>query len=406
MRILFLALDVDMCGATGDATHVRELVASLSKLGNRLILVGYTPEDCLSNVPNLFKDVDVSVKIPQKRSDTAILRFCSELIKEFKPEVIYERRFSPKVGSALGMLHRLPLVVEVNGLVELELEFLGRPEDARRVSGRFRRILRRRFFANAKRIIAVTEGIKKGLRKLYGIPPERITVIHNGANTDLFKPMDKDSCRKELGLDLKSRYLCFVGNLVAWQGVDDAVRVLPEVRKSIPHMKLLIVGGGAQKGRLQELVQSLKLSKSVLFVGEVPYERVPLYINASDVCVAPLLSSFFSPDFSPTGSNDFSVASKIALKSGYSPLKLYEYMACGRPVVASRVPGFEIVEEGAGSLFNPGDIGDFATKILSVLSDEERMNSMGLKGREIAEMEYSWMAVARRISDILREVVC
>jgi glycosyltransferase involved in cell wall biosynthesis len=372
-----------MCGRTGDSIHVRELAASLSKVGNSVTLVGHTPEDSLDQVPSLFKGLDVSVHIPQKRSDVAILRFCSRLVKEHKPEVIYERRYSPKLGAGLSMLHKLPLVVEINGLVEEEMEILGRAQDARKVSGKARKSLRKRFFTRASKVVAVTEGIRKGIHRLYGIPVSRMTVVHNGANTDLFRPMSKDSCRKELGLDPNRTYLCFVGNLVPWQGVDRVIRAVPKVGETIPQVSLLIVGEGDQREELERLAQDLRLSDSVHFVGNVPYEEVPLYINASDICLAP----------------------KIALSSGYSPLKLYEYMACARPVVASRVPGFEILEEGAGLLFDPGDVEDLSSKIVALIPDREKMDSMGAKGREIVEREYSWMAVAERIFGVLEEVV-
>lgn len=383
MRILLLALDVNMCGRTGDSIHVRELAASLSKVGNSVTLIGHAPKDSLDQVPSLFEGMDVSVHIPHKRSDVATLRFCSQLVKEFKPEVIYERRYSPKLGAGLSMLHKLPLVVEINGLVEEEMEILGHAQDARKVSGKARKSLRKRFFTRASKVVAVTEGIRKGLHRLYGIPLNRMTVVHNGANTDLFRPMNKDSCRKQLGLDPNRTYLCFVGSLVSWQGVDGIIRAIPKVGETIPQVNLLIVGEGAQREELERLAQDLRLSDSVHFVGNVPYEEVPLYINSSDICLAP----------------------KIALSSGYSPLKLYEYMACARPVVASRVPGFEILEEGAGLLFDPGDVEDLSSKIVTMISDREKMDSMGAKGREIVEKEYSWIAVAKRISGVLEEVV-
>lgn len=383
MRVLFLALDVDLCGRTGDSIHVRELTSSLSQMGHDISLVGYAPKDSLKEVNALFKGTDTHVHIPEERGDIATLKFCSQVVRKSRPDVIYERRFSPKLGAALSALHNLPLVVEVNGLVEEELEIQGRGEEARKVSGKARKSLRKRFFRRAEKIVAVTDGIKTGLRELYGIPLERIAVVHNGANTDLFRPMDRASCREDLDLDLEKHYLCFVGILVWWQGIDDIIRAVPGVNERIPQTELLIVGDGAQRKELEDIALDLELSESIHFVGKVAYEEVPLYINASDLCLAP----------------------KRVLSSGYSPLKLYEYMACAKPVVASRVAGFEILEQGAGLLFDAGDVESLSSTIVSMLSDRESMDSMGATGRRIVEKEYSWKTVAGKIANVLQEVV-
>ncbi|UCD92968.1 MAG: glycosyltransferase family 4 protein [Methanobacteriota archaeon] len=382
MRILFLALDVNLNGRTGDSIHTRELVVSLSGAGQEVALVGSAPEGLDEDVSNIFEEAGVSVHIPKSTGNLATLRFCSRITREFRPEVIYERRFSPKLGAGLSMLHKLPLVVEVNGLLEEELEIQGRGEEARKVSGKARKSLRKRFFDRAGKIVAVTDGIKTGLEGLYNIPSGKITVVHNGANTNLFRPMDKSSCREKLGLDADKHYLCFVGILLWWQGVDDIIRAVPKVEENIPGVDLMIVGDGAQRKELEDLVQDLGLSESVHFTGRVPYEKVPIYMNASDVCLAP----------------------KRVLSSGYSPLKLYEYMACGKPVIASRVAGFEILEKGAGLLFEPENVDDLSSNIVKVLSDRELMDSMGVEGRRIVEKEYSWRAVGERISSLLREV--
>ncbi len=383
MRILFLALDVDLSGKTGDSSHVRELANSLSGIGNTLALVGYLPEDLKGGVPALEENDGISIHVPKRRQGMSILRFCSRLIRNFRPDVIYERRFSAKIGATLGAIHKLPLVIEINGLVDEELETIGKTKQAKKVSGRTRRTLRKRFFSRAEKIVAVTKGIKTGLNERYGIPLEKMVVVHNGANTELFKPMDKDLCRRELNLKKDGKYLLFVGNLIPWQGVDDIIKAIPSVLEAIPDSELLIVGDGPQRDELEKLAENLGLTEVIRFTGFVPYDRVPLYIGASEVCLAP----------------------KKVLGSGYSPLKLYEYMACGRPVIASRVEGFQVLEDGAGLLFEPDNVEELATKSVELLSDQELMDSMGQRGRKIVEEEYSWKVVAERVTNVLQGVV-
>ena len=120
------------------------------------------------------------------------------------------------------------------------------------------------------------------------------------------------------------------------------------------------------------------------FTGAVSYEKIPLYINAGDVCVVP----------------------KIPLKSGYSPLKLYEYMACGRPVIATRTEGFEILEEkNAGLLVNPENSQQFANAIIQLLTDKELGSRMGEHGRTYVVENHSWEIIARRVADVCESVV-
>jgi glycosyltransferase involved in cell wall biosynthesis len=110
------------------------------------------------------------------------------------------------------------------------------------------------------------------------------------------------------------------------------------------------------------------VSRNYIFTGSVPYEQVSMYINACEVCVVP----------------------KRPLKSGYSPLKLYEYMACGKPVIASRLDVFEVLEQiNSGLLVNPEDPNEFSTAVLQLLSDPYLREKMGFNGRNYVQRSQS-----------------
>ena len=116
----------------------------------------------------------------------------------------------------------------------------------------------------------------------------------------------------------------------------------------------------------------------------VPYQKVPQYINASAVCVV----------------------LKVEAKSGYSPLKLYEYMACGKPVVATRVSGFDILEEcRAGLLVNTGDYQEFANAVTMLLKNGELRRELGKNGRQYVVENQSWESVARKVADVCQILV-
>ena len=180
----------------------------------------------------------------------------------------------------------------------------------------------------ADRVVVVTPALAELLRREYGVPPEKITVVENGANTELFKAIDPFAARKVLGLSPDRSYICAVGSLDKWQGVQYAIMGMPAIVARCPEAELLVVGDGPMRRDMEELAVETGVRDRVTFSGMVPYDRVPLYMNASDICVSP----------------------KNGLKSGYSSLKMREYLACKKPVVASRASGHEVIENSGGGI--------------------------------------------------------
>ncbi len=388
MRILFLALDVDLTGKTGDSTHVRELTASFTKTGNTVALVGYAPEETQHEVAELAEDMEAFVFLPKDRGNLAILRFCSKLVREFRPEAIYERRFSPKISVTLGKMTRTPSVVEINGMVEEERKLYdGRKKTASGLD-RIKRRVRRYFLRSANGIVAVSDGIGKALVDEYKVQPSKVEVVHNGANIDLFRPIDRSKCIEELGLNPNLRYICFSGNLAPWQGVEHLISAFPKLIEETPDLRLLLVGDGVLRANLENMVEELNIQDFTEFTGRVPYEQVPLYLNSSEVCVAP---------FSGILRN---------VKYGFSAIKLYEYMGCGVPFVTTTVCGIqdEIEENDIGVIVPPDDHVSLADAVSGLLRDEVRARDMGDRGRALAEKEHSWDSVARKITAILEDV--
>jgi glycosyltransferase involved in cell wall biosynthesis len=102
---------------------------------------------------------------------------------------------------------------------------------------------------------------------------------------------------------------------------------------------------------------------------------------------------------------DVCVVLKKRLKSGYSPIKVYEYMACAKPVIASRVEGLEFIEsEGVGRLVEPGDTICFERAMLDLLLDPRKGAHMGEKGIRLVRERFSWSSVTLRIESILKEL--
>ncbi|WP_269851138.1 glycosyltransferase family 4 protein [Methanosarcina horonobensis] len=238
------------------------------------------------------------------------------------------------------------------------------------------------------RIVSVTDKLKDELVRLYSVPAEKVLVINNGANTDIFKPMDQKQARAGLGLDDSKKYVCFVGHLAAWQGVEFLIRSAPFILEKLPDVRFLVVGDGVMRDKLMEIASEMGISDKFTFTGRVPYENVPVYINAADVCVAPFIQERNS-------------------KIGLSALKTYEYLACGKPIVASSIPGVKdlIDLSGGGISVPPENPGELANAVVKLISDQKIRNIMGEQGRKYVIENHSWDGVARKILDICHEII-
>jgi len=300
-----------------------------------------------------------------------------------RADAIYVRQsefsFIPLI---ISKYFKIPYFVEVNGLILYEMKMFGKSKLNIAVT----RLSEKLGYQHAIKIIAVTQGVKKSIMDLYNVSEEKIVVIQNGANIDSFKPLDKDLINT-LNLDTSSRYVLFVGNFAPWQGIENLIKSAPSILREYKNVKFLIVGDGIMKKELINITENMGLTDYFIFTGTIPYEEVPLYINASDICVAPFVN-------------------KRNKKIGLSPLKIYEYAACGKPIVSSKIPNLEFLEEKeAGILVNPENPEELAEAILTLLNNDELRESMGRNGRDYVVQNHSWQSIGKKVKEICEKVI-
>ncbi|MDR7667068.1 glycosyltransferase family 4 protein [Methanosarcina sp. Z-7115] len=307
-----------------------------------------------------------------------------------RPDVLYLRQNSfPFFPIILCKIFKIPSIVEVNGLVLDELKV---NPDSKSFTYRVFSYLALRSekfnYRYCDRIVSVTDKLRDELVRLYSIPKDKVYVINNGANTDVFKPLDRELAKAELGLENSKKYICFVGHLAAWQGVEFLIYASPLILEKCSDARFLVVGDGVMKDKLLEITSGLGLSDKFIFTGRIPYERVPLYINAADVCVAPFIQERNS-------------------KIGLSALKTYEYLACGKPIVASSIPGVKDLIEfsGGGISVTPENPEELAAAVVKLLSNESTRAVMGENGRRYVVENHGWDGVARKIMDMCRDLI-
>lgn len=379
-----MACDALLDGKDAQTTHVIELLRNL-KRKNKVICFAPKPKNAgydfqeITYIPALNKPVFLSISY-QLALFFYLIYYCIKA----RPDAIYTRQsgvsFSPLI---ISKLFRIPYFVEVNGLILEEMRIANISKwkvDIAKLSEKLN-------YKHAKKIVAVTQALKEVIKKIYNIPAEKIVVIENGANTDLFKSINPKNVRNELKLNQNSYYIGFIGGLVQWQGLEYLIQSAPLILKEFQNTKFLIVGDGQMKEELMELVAKTNVSDNFVFTGAVPYEEVPKYINVSDVCVAPFVRA----------RNE---------KIGLSPLKIYEYAACEKTIVASRMPNLEFIEDqNTGILVEPENPEELAKAIIKLQKNEKLREEMGKNGREYVVKNHSWETVARRVAVVCESAI-
>ena len=296
-----------------------------------------------------------------------------------KPDVVYIRRGISLIPAIFAKLTKSILVYEVNDDPYAQedlpsMSILSRVD--RWLSIKTDEIA----LSWCDAAFVITEQIgDKIIRQLPRISPTKIHVVPSGTNTNLYRPMDKHQCRSMLHLEPTRTYIGFMGSLLDHQGVEVLIDAAPHVINSFPDTCFVIIGEGPMKDRWRRRVHEQSIQRNFLFTGQIDYEKTPVWINAMDICTAPYIRA-------------------AGLRS---PVKIFDYLACGRPVIASRIPGTTDIFEDSGAvrLVEPENKEAFAAAIVDLLSNTETASSMGLDGRRWVEAQYDRMLVAKRLEE-------
>lgn len=305
-----------------------------------------------------------------------------------KPDVLIAT--SPQLlvalsGWWLGALRRVPFVFEVRDLWPESLAAVGVGEGNSPLNwllGKIAGFLYRR----SDHIVVVTEAFKTFLIENWKVPAEKISVIENGVETELFSPQpDAATKKRELGLEGKF-LVCYVGTMGLAHGLETLIQAAEVLRTENPQVQFLLVGEGADKERIEGLARERGLT-NMTFLGQQPRETVPLFISASDACLVML--------------------KKTDLFKTVIPTKMLEFMSCARPVILA-VDGQarEIMEAGGAGIFvEPESAQQLVEAVQRLSSDPELCESLGRSGREHIVKHFSRQQTARDYLEILDEVL-
>ena len=289
--------------------------------------------------------------------------------RRFQPDAIYQRHTTFNVvGAVLSRLLRLPLVLEFNS----SEVWKGRHWGGLRLVGAAGLVERINLTA-ADRIVVVSEVLRQDL-VAQGIPVGKIVVNPNGVDPTVFRPdAGGRQVRQRFGLD-SAVVVGFSGTFGLWHGVPTLAQAIPRVLKARPHVRWLLIGDGP-------LRSSIEAAEGVQFVGMVPHAEMPAYLAACDILVAPHGRQADGREFFG------------------SPTKLFEYMAAGRPIVASAVGQIAEVlhDERSALLVPPDDVDALSNAVLRLVDDVCLRTRLGREARQAAETRHTWRENAERV---------
>lgn len=377
MKILCICYE-DMGGAIGGVRQVVEIAEHLLKRGHKVEISAPRIRK-YSGITSLkiryVPTINIKILRPLVYHLLSFFYIFGAFIK-FKPDIVltYEI-FLSFIPSLIAGLNKTPQFVVVNGDTE-DFQVKGYPRPLLLLID----VIRRINFWMSNGVVTVTEELKQILSKQYKIEEEKILIVHNGADTEVFKPMEKRQARKMVGLDAEQFYIGFLGGLYPWHGVDYLIKSIPEVSQKYPSARFVIAGHGPEKRRLADLAEKLQVANRTIFLGAIPFEKVPLYINSFDVCVV-----FFKP---------------VRRNSG-NPIKLFEYLSCARPIIASREGGYGAFVEGigAGIRVQASKSQEVARAISRLIENRNERERMGKQARDAVVTQYSWNKTAEALEN-------
>jgi glycosyltransferase involved in cell wall biosynthesis len=355
----------------GQSVHIEAMVAAFRALGHEVVVVGPRSygRGILGHESRAV--AMIRARLPPWIGSLAELAYnlpafwrLRRVARRVQPDLIYERYNLFYLGGAwLARRTGVKLFLEVNApLAEERARFgrLGLPGLARRLEAVV--------WCSADKVLAVTDVLKRIIMQA-GVPAHRIEVVPNGIDPTEFAGVSRNLVRHERIV------LGFVGFVREWHGLDSVIKAMAEARDSAP-MDLVVVGDGPARADLEALSVGLGLADRVRFTGLCPREQVPGLIASFDIALQPRVVEYASP------------------------LKVFEYMAAGRAIVAPNLANVReiLTHERNALLFDPAQpaaMWQAAVRLAADAALRERLGAAALA--EIARRDYTWIGNARRV---------
>jgi len=381
--------NVDLEQKWGDYTRVFSLMGSLSKRGHKIFVfvispnhkkprISYLKENGIDVIQihspliglggrkGILRHLNYLACIP------TILKEAEKIISKHKIDYVYS--YMPGTGSSIPAMkicskHKIPFVLDLADMYSMI-----RPK-----------MVIEKSFRNADKILVITNYLKNDLLKR-GIASEKIEIIPNGVDLELFNPdaASLEEIRKTRHGFQSEKIIVFSGSL---QDLNIIIESAPYVIEKIPDVKFVIIGDhrdpNKSKSFWENKTRAKKLNEHFIFLGRLPKKEIPKYILSADVCV----DSFPNEPY----------------YAAAHPIKLLEYGACGKPVVATKVSETEnLIKSGFfGFLAEPSNINEYAGYLIDLLQSSTLRKKMGLDFHDFVKSKFMWEYITKNLEDYL-----
>lgn len=383
---IYCTADILIDNHSAPSIHVNEICKNLNILGNTVKL--YVPDSNSKSIiyeyPVNFLYVPRFFKIPFFQT-YLFFRLLVDCIID-RPDLIYSRYgvffLAP---SIIAKFLKINTVIEINGFTVEEFKKYEKNFFARLLLY-FGLIdfIESFVVRNSSGVIVTSIGIKNYLTKKYDIDSAKIIVMSSGVDVNFFKPKSLIETREKLKLDLNKIYIGYVGGLYEWQGLRYVFEAINSVCSSNKSVKFLIVGSGPDFEYLDTYVKKNSLQDFVEIRTAVPHSLVPDYVNSFDICLCYV--------------NKFR-------DGATSPFKVYEYLACSKPVILSDLKSLNDEFGKVVKYVKPESPEFLANEIISLINDKHELDRLSQTGRKFVEEDHSWKIVAERTNIFLNNIV-
>jgi glycosyltransferase involved in cell wall biosynthesis len=413
LKILYLCPDlgIPVLGRKGASVHVRELVRALARAGHSVVLASpvlskspWEPPaelevpvmplplaqpayEAIRAVQAFEESVAAASSLPgELRRILWNQQAAVELerrLEHHRPDLIYERAsLYATAGAVLADVLDVPLLMELNAPIAEE-------QATYRATGLGQLAARAERWAltRADAVLAVSEPLREYATGL-GVDAGRVHVVVNGVDPACFHPGPPDpEVTARWGIGGDGVVLGFTGGLRPWHGVAALPELLERLSARHRDVRLVVAGDGPLRPELESELRRRGLADRAVLTGSVPHQEVPGLVRRFDVALAPY--------------------ERLEHPFYFSPLKLFEYMACAKPVVVAGVGQLpEIVEDGkTGLVYPPGDLDALTSACDRLLSDAALRRRQGEEAARLVRDRYTWDHNAARVTELARALL-
>lgn len=384
-RVLYTAFDI-VPSPKGASTHILHNIRGL--VNSQFDVHLLTPNDGLLPEEDVIEGANVT-RIPQDLTQNFLARashFGKSVLNHLTLYHDYQVVHYRNIWDGLSVAQNkkrfgFKTLFEVNGLPSIELKYHYPGIDLNLLSKIKEQEIATLHLSDA---IVCPSNVTRDYIASLGLNRKLVTVIPNGVSPSDFSPSplpDRDG---------RVPVLLYIGTLADWQGLEAVIKALPKILEQ-QAVRLHIVGRGRSRQRkvLAKQIRKLGIEKHVTVQPAVPHHEVPALIAGADICIAPL------------GLNDRNVT------QGACPIKVLEYMAAGRPLIASNMPIVrELVREDVDALlFSPNDPDDLARQVLTLLTDTELSKRLAESASEHALTKFTWHESQKKLVKVYEKLM-